>query len=107
MAHNASLLGYRQTAEWGMRALQGAFGRLRVPLDINDTYRRVRIIELSCRMHNVRTLCMGINQIRSVYAPDREVTDEDRMWDNFHDMLFKDIRKFDRVSRFHLHVVHE
>jgi len=29
------LLSYRQTAEWGNRALQGTFGRLRIPLEIN------------------------------------------------------------------------
>ena len=28
------LLSYQQTAEWGNRALQGTFGRLRVPLEI-------------------------------------------------------------------------
>lgn len=27
-AFNRELLSYRQTAEWGMRAIQGSFGRL-------------------------------------------------------------------------------
>ncbi|KAG6808001.1 hypothetical protein H0H92_005724 [Tricholoma furcatifolium] len=31
---NKQLLSFRQTAEWGNQALQGSFGRLRVPLEI-------------------------------------------------------------------------
>lgn len=31
------LLSFRQSAEWGMRSLQGSFGRLRVPLEINHS----------------------------------------------------------------------
>lgn len=31
-----SVLSYRQTAEWGMRELQGSFGRLRIPLGVED-----------------------------------------------------------------------
>ena len=31
-----SILSYHQTAEWGMRELQGSFGRLRIPLGIED-----------------------------------------------------------------------
>ncbi|KAK7444571.1 hypothetical protein VKT23_015249 [Stygiomarasmius scandens] len=36
MAFNQQLLSFWQTAEWGMHTLQGSFGRLRVPLDVND-----------------------------------------------------------------------
>jgi hypothetical protein len=30
------VVSYWQTAEWGMRSIQGSFGRLRLPLPIND-----------------------------------------------------------------------
>lgn len=39
LALNRELLSYRQTAEWGMRSLQGSFGRLRVPLEVNNVDR--------------------------------------------------------------------
>ena len=35
LAVDQQLLSYQQTAEWGMCAVRGAFGRLRVPLDVN------------------------------------------------------------------------
>ncbi|KIK34262.1 hypothetical protein CY34DRAFT_26895 [Suillus luteus UH-Slu-Lm8-n1] len=66
---NRQLLSYRQTAEWGMRMMQGSFGRLRVPLDVNDRARRQRLLEVCVRLSNVRAICVGINQIRSVYMP--------------------------------------
>ena len=44
-AFDRELLSYRQTAEWGNRALQGSFGRLRIPLEINDSKRRGDLIE--------------------------------------------------------------
>jgi hypothetical protein len=56
LAFNQALLSYRQTAEWGMRALQGAFGRLRMPLDVNDSKGRKEILECCIRLHNVRTI---------------------------------------------------
>ena len=36
LAFNRQLLSFRQSVEWGMRSLQGAFNRLRVPLPIED-----------------------------------------------------------------------
>ncbi|KAG8702647.1 hypothetical protein FRC08_003346 [Ceratobasidium sp. 394] len=35
----------RQAVEWGMRAIQGSFGRLRLPLDANDGEWRATILE--------------------------------------------------------------
>ncbi|KZV61810.1 hypothetical protein PENSPDRAFT_592328, partial [Peniophora sp. CONT] len=63
------LLSYRQTAEWGMCALQGSFGRLRVPLEIENSERRGDLLETCLRLHNVRTAVVGISQIRNVYEP--------------------------------------
>jgi hypothetical protein len=46
MAFNHELLSYRQTAEWGMRAIQGSFGRLRLPLDCDDDDSRGDLLEI-------------------------------------------------------------
>ncbi|KAG8718355.1 hypothetical protein FRC09_012793 [Ceratobasidium sp. 395] len=65
--YSNALVSARQAAEWGMRSLQGAFGRLKVPLDINDPDGRMRLLEIVTRLHNLRTRLVGINQIRTVY----------------------------------------
>lgn len=108
MAFDRQLLSFRQTAEWGMRTLQGSFGRLRIPLDINHSSRRGDILEVVARMYQLRARLVEINQIRSVYMPAWRETEEDReIWDNFERILFHDQRKSDRVARFHLVVVDE
>lgn len=57
------LLSYRQTAEWGMRTIQGTFGRLRVPLQINYQEIRGDLLEICARLYNLRARAVGINQI--------------------------------------------
>jgi len=42
---NCQLLSYHQTAEWGMHTMQGSFGRLRVPLDINHKMGQQALLE--------------------------------------------------------------
>jgi hypothetical protein len=102
---NRQLLSYRQTAEWGMRTMQGSFGRLRVPLDINDEMGRQALLETCVRLNNIRARCVGINQIRNVYLPVWRASEDERLWENLGDVLYKDIRTRDRVSRFHLEIV--
>lgn len=103
MAHNQELLSYRQTAEWGMRAIQGSFGRLRMPLNIDHDERRGNLIEICLQLHNVRTVKIGINQIHTVYVPNWQQTEEDQeVWTGFANMLFSDQIKKDRISRFHV-----
>ena len=68
MAKNQQLLSYRQTAEWGMRTMQGSFGRLRVPLRIADPDRRKCLLDMCVRLSNVRARCVGISQICAVYS---------------------------------------
>ncbi|KAG8728805.1 hypothetical protein FRC11_010158 [Ceratobasidium sp. 423] len=58
----------RQAVEWGMRAIQGCFSRLYVPMDVNQSEKRGTLIETCLRLHNVRTRLVGINQITSVYV---------------------------------------
>ncbi|KAF5371930.1 hypothetical protein D9757_011485 [Collybiopsis confluens] len=102
MARNRQLLSYRQTAEWGMRIMQGSFGRLRVPLPISNSDARQELLEICCRLTNVRAICVGINQIRSVYLPTWKASEDDRLWDELGNMLFGEIRRVDRVARFHV-----
>jgi len=107
-AFNQELLSYRQTAEWGMRTIQGSFGRLRIPLDINNNAKRGNLIETCLRLHNLRAVKVGINQIRTVYLQHWQQTDEDvEVWMGFADMLFSDQVKKDRVSRFHVTLQYE
>ena len=102
---NRQLLSYRQTAEWGMRMIQGSFGRLRVPLKISSKKRRQQLLEIIVRLSNVRTRCVGINQIRSVYMPTWKASEDEMMWLDLGNVMFGEIRKRDRVARFHLEVV--
>ncbi|KAI0308625.1 hypothetical protein OF83DRAFT_206224 [Amylostereum chailletii] len=99
-AFNRQLLSYRQTAEWGMRALQGSFGRLRVPLKIDDDNGRADLIELCARLSNIRALCVGVSEIRNVYEPLWR-DEDDELWFQFENMMIGEIRRRDRVSRFH------
>lgn len=57
----------RQAAEWGMRSLQGTFPRLYMPSPASDHVKRLRMLTVITRLHNVRTRMVGINQIRTVY----------------------------------------
>ncbi|KAG8692089.1 hypothetical protein FRC08_010022 [Ceratobasidium sp. 394] len=65
--YSNALVSARQAAEWGMRSIQGSFGRLRVPLNINDPEGRAMLLETVVRLHNLRTRLVGVNQIRTVY----------------------------------------
>jgi len=57
----------RQSAEWGVRAIKGPFKRVTVPLPA-DAYTRYRLLVLVTHLYNLRVRCVGLNQIRSVYA---------------------------------------
>ncbi|CAD6886573.1 unnamed protein product [Tilletia controversa] len=63
-----AIIRQRQAAEWGMRALQGAFGRLDLRL---PTHKRKRALLLTTifSLHNFRTRKVGLNQIKEVYFP--------------------------------------
>ena len=96
LAHSRAVLSYRQTAEWGMRQLQGSFGRLSLPLDINDRDQRSNILEACLRLHNLKAHLVGINQIRNVYSRNFE-----RPWGGF-ELVFFPRRQLGRVSNFHV-----
>lgn len=84
-----------------MRGLQGSFGRLRIPLEINWNAERGDLLEICVSLHNLRARLVGINQIRSVYIPLWKHTREEEVWSNFENMLFGEQRRSDRVARFH------
>jgi hypothetical protein len=76
-----------------------------VPLDINAEQDQWELLELCCRLHNIQTELVGINEIRNVYMLVWKASEDEELWNNLGDMLFGDIRCRDRVSQFHLVVV--
>lgn len=88
--------------EWGMRQLCGSFGRLRVPLDTDDNEQCGDVLESCVRMNNVRVLRVGISEICSVYEPIWRWSEAAELWDSFEHVAVRDIRRGDRVARFHL-----
>lgn len=68
--HN-KCVSLRQSSEWGMRALQGSFSRLKSRLTSN-TRKRSQIIECIALLHNFRTSHEGLNQIATVFNPEYE-----------------------------------
>ena len=65
----AVYISLRQASEWGMRALQGSFCRLKARLT-SDKKARGDIIKTIILLHNFRTEFMGINQIATVFDPE-------------------------------------
>lgn len=59
-------------------------------------------MEVCVRLFNLRARLVGINQIRSVYLPIWQESEDERLWTALGDMAFGDIRRHDRVARFHL-----
>ncbi len=60
----------RQAAEWGMRAIQSAFPRMKetIKYDEDPTERRL-ILKLLVLLYNYRLEKVGLNQIRNTYVP--------------------------------------
>lgn len=73
-AMDKAVKSQRQAAEWGMRAIQAAFTRLKQPLP-TDNRKRLLIIETAVFLHNFRTEEVGLNQIRTVFLNAHRVED--------------------------------
>src|SRR5882672_1139809 len=101
LALDCQLLSYRQTAEWGMRALQGGFGHLRVPLTV-DADSRLLLLHVVTRAYNLRTRCVGLNEIRAVYCDIWRGAEGDAIWDGFASIMFGELRRHDRVAQVHI-----
>jgi hypothetical protein len=54
------LLSFCQMAEWGMHALQGSFGHLCIPLNINFSEQCCDLLELCVWLNNVHVQMVGI-----------------------------------------------
>ena len=59
----------RQAAEWGMRAIQGAFPRLVERIQYEENGERNIFLSLVPLLYNFRLARVGLNQIRNVYCP--------------------------------------
>lgn len=94
----------RQAAEWGMRSLQGSFGRLKVPLPINDHRWRRNILEVCSMLHNVRTVRVGINQIRTVYEAVWLEGGKDE-YEEFAELCFGRLVDNDRIRQFYMDTI--
>ena len=66
--YSNELTTLRQACEWGMRALEGGFGRLKTILPI-DPHIRGDIIANCIYLFNLRTRWTAVNQIKTVYDP--------------------------------------
>ena len=75
---NSEATSMRQSAEWGMRALQSSFPRLRDRFIYEETGERKIIMKFLLLLYNVRARKVGINQIRNTYMPylNRDVNEE-------------------------------
>ena len=62
----------RQSAEWGMRALQGSFPRLKDRMYYEEWGKRRLILLSVVLMFNHRTSLIGLNQLISIYMPQME-----------------------------------
>jgi len=75
----------RQAAEWGMRALQGTFSRLKTKLTSDKRTRRDILLAIVL-LHNFRTECVGLNQIATVFNREYE--------------QYINIEGYDRIARY-------
>jgi len=90
----------------GMHALWGAFGRLRVPLDVvgGSPFPPAESSGMGSQLQTTR---VGINQICSVYCNIWREGDGEEIWQGFASIMFGDLRKHDRVARFHTMAVEQ
>lgn len=57
----------RQSAEWGMRAFQASFPRVKDRILFEGRGRRKMMIKMMLLLFNLRARMVGINQILNVY----------------------------------------
>jgi hypothetical protein len=60
----------RQFAEWGMRALQGSFPRLKNRFIYEERGERKHMLKCIVHLYNFRARRVGLNQITNVYMPE-------------------------------------
>ena len=66
---NEQATAMRQSAEWGMRALQASFPRIKDRFMYEKRGERKLILKMIVLLYNYRANKVGINQIRNTYMP--------------------------------------
>jgi hypothetical protein len=69
VALNRQATSLRQTAEWGMRAIQSSFPRLKDDIFYEEYNERYLLLLSVVHFYNFRVRYVGINQIRTVFLP--------------------------------------
>jgi hypothetical protein len=69
---NDDATSMRQTAEWGMRALQASFPRLKDRFIYEENGERLLMLMTVVHLYNFRTRYVGLNEIRTVFLPHLE-----------------------------------
>lgn len=87
-----AIVSHRQNAEWGMRAIQSSFERLRLPLPV-DASERALLLQVVVHLHQLRVRVLGINQTARFY--------EDREEESFSTLRFSDIRARSRARTYY------
>lgn len=59
----------RQSAEWGMRAIQGSMPRLKEKIQYEENGERRLMLKLVPLLYNLRCERVGLNQLRNTYLP--------------------------------------
>ncbi len=67
LQHKQQSTSMRQAAEWGMRAIQSSFPRLKDTFVYEDTGERRILMKMVCLLYNLRARTVGINQIKNVF----------------------------------------
>ena len=68
-ARNSQATSVRQAAEWGMKALQNSFPRLKSTLKYEEHGERQMIIKSIVLLYNLRSRLVGLNKISTVFNP--------------------------------------
>ena len=69
----------RQAAEWGMRAIQSSFPRLKDTFVYEDTGERRILMKMVCLLYNLCARTVGINQINNVFMTHLDVNANNEM----------------------------
>ena len=67
VAISSEATSFRQCSEWGMRAVQGTFPRIKDFLYYEEEGERGRILLSICLIYNLRCARVGQNQLRTVF----------------------------------------
>ena len=67
-------LSVRQSAEWGMRQLQGSMPRLKARWKFEEKDERLVGLTMICLLYNFKANTMDKNQIRTVFWNNDELT---------------------------------